>query len=396
RETTTIPLDKIHTMRTKRGFIYRLLEMRGITFDTLASKTEEIELILSDVDWLGLKNMIEEEERVPQTKTETVDGDASKELRFNNMNLIKGAFCQNHFKAIALLLGGVAAVCGQLQDLSDNAIIDIVDYVGSRADSVTGAGVMGIAGIVAVVYIVAMLLWMGQLFLRYYDMTLQTENDQLLFQSGLISRYSSRLAYDKICTVYVKRNILEKKFGCCTLMLKQALNATVDKGDSEVKIYGSNTSEHFLQWWLGEDYASSPTMASAKSGNGLLFHTIKFDLLISLVSTIVLWHFGLHVWILLPIVYMLIALAKGICAIRRSHITLKDSYIIISNGRFADIHNFVKYSSVEVVGIKRTPLTPLFHKVSLVLSTNGTTFTVRSLPAPDAHLIYEMLLNKQH
>lgn len=43
KERTSIPLDKIQSLRTKRGFMYRLFDMTGVSFDTLASKAKEIE-----------------------------------------------------------------------------------------------------------------------------------------------------------------------------------------------------------------------------------------------------------------------------------------------------------------------------------------------------------------
>ena len=47
KEKTSVPLRKVQSLRTKRGPIYRLLDMRGVSFDTLASASAEIELILT-------------------------------------------------------------------------------------------------------------------------------------------------------------------------------------------------------------------------------------------------------------------------------------------------------------------------------------------------------------
>ena len=64
KETTSIPLSKVQSMRTKQGFIYRVMEMRGVLFDTLASKSAEIELILDDRDWKALMERVEVEEEL--------------------------------------------------------------------------------------------------------------------------------------------------------------------------------------------------------------------------------------------------------------------------------------------------------------------------------------------
>ena len=36
KNTTSVPLERIHNLRTKSGIFYRLVDMRGVSFDTLA------------------------------------------------------------------------------------------------------------------------------------------------------------------------------------------------------------------------------------------------------------------------------------------------------------------------------------------------------------------------
>ena len=113
---------------------------------------------------------------------------------------------------------------------------------------------------------------------------------------------------------------------------------------------------------------------------------------ISLASAVKLACFGLYVWRAVRGAWLVISLAKGLMAVRRGRITLKEDYIEIHNGRFADIRNYVKYSNVEVVRLRSTPFTPYSSRVSLTLSTNGTSFTLRSLRVEEAREIYELLL----
>ena len=179
-----------------------------------------------------------------------------------------------------------------------------------------------------------------------------------------------------------------------TVMLRQALNATDDKKGADVRVYGSESAADFLNWWLGSGYGSSPDVISARSGYGLMWHVMRLDILISLAAAVTLACFGLYVWLAVPAAWLLISLAKGLMAVRRSRITLKEDYIEIHNGKFADIRNYVKYSNIEVVRLKATPFTRYTRRVSLTLSTNGTSFTIRSLQEQEAREIYERLVNK--
>ena len=445
KETTSIPLDRVQSLRTKRGFVYRLLELRGVLFDTLASRTAEIELILEEDDWKALLSRVEMQERVAKEGMSGVDadetGDAGADgaagtagaaeaagtaevagvagtagtagtaarimkrdgedvvagqavrMSFSNLNLIKGAFCQNHLQGMAVLFAALAAVFNTLTSVDDRAVDHMIDYVGTYAGSLSFPPSAYLA-VAVVLYLVIMLMWIGKVFLRYSNMEVRMARGQLTFESGLIARNSSRFQHDKVCTVYVKRNFLEKWLHGSTIMLRQALNATDEKRGADVRIYGSDSAAVFLEWWLGKDYPASSEVVSARSGYGLMSHVMRLDLLLSIAAATVLICFGLYAWLAVPAVWLLISLVKGLCAVRRSSIVLKEGYVVINNGKFADIRNYIKYSNIEVVRLVSTPFTRYSRRVRLSVSTNGTSFSVRSLKEQDAREIYEMLLGR--
>lgn len=443
KETTSIPLDRVQSLRTKRGFVYRLLELRGVLFDTLASKTAEIELILEEDDWKALLSRVEMQERVAKEVAKEgmsgVDADetgdagaagaagaaeaagtaevagvagtagtaarimkrdgedvvAGQAVRmcFSNLNLIKGAFCQNHLQGMAVLFAALAAVYNTVTSVDDRAVDHVIDYVGTYAGSLSFPPSAYLA-VAVVLYLVIMLMWIGKVFLRYSNMEVRMARGQLTFESGLIARNSSRFQHDKVCTVYVKRNFLEKRLRGSTIMLRQALNATDEKRGTDVRIYGSDSAAVFLEWWLGKDYPASSEVVSARSGYGLMSHVMRLDLLLSIAAATVLICFGLYAWLAVPAAWLLISLVKGLCAVRRSSIVLKEGYVVINNGKFADIRNYIKYSNIEVVRLVSTPFTRYSRRVRLSVSTNGTSFSVRSLKEQDAREIYEMLLGR--
>lgn len=462
RETTSIPLNKIQSLRTKRGLMYRLLDMTGISFDTLASKNAEIELILDDEDWKALLSQVETQEKVLNhesdnyinennihekyinedyhtnyihtpdrndkyneeygdvntnknndigisnydinksnynidindcEKTKNDSEKDNKEIRLSNINLIKGALCQNHFKGMAVLLGVLGTLYNNISTVNEKAISNLIDYVDTNAELFSlSVGIF--VSVFLILYFIVMLLWIGNVFLRYFNMEVIMDKEQLFFESGLITRMSSRFSYDKVCTVYIKQNFLEKWLGCCTVILRQAFNATDNKNESNVQIYGSGSSEVFLNWWLGKEYVSSEHIISAKSGYGLFGYTIRFDIVIFIAAVAVMCYYDMYLWLFIPAIYMLIAILKGMMAVRRSCITLKEDYIEINNGKLASVQNYFKYGNIEVVRLVSTPFTHFWGRVNLVIATNGTYFTIRSLKANEARDIYEILTER--
>lgn len=391
---TTIPLNRIHTLRTRQGLFYRILNVRGVLFDTLASKGEEIELILNESDWQSLINRIERQEQ-PQTENPEVPPvfNPTSFKRFSDKDLVFDALCQNHLKGMVVLGGLIAIIFNFLSDLSENAIHKIANYIESHLD-LFAVSVTGVSMIMATAYVVSLMLWLGKVLLRYFDLTLSYDSKTLAFTHGLFSRLTSRFSHNKICTIWIKRNYFEKRFGLCTIALKQALNASAQKEEDNLKIYGKDCSDFFLDWWLGQGYGSEADLSTAKSGKGVFIHSLLPDLLLSSVATAALWYFELYSWITIPAIYLLASIPKGIMTMRHSYISLKESYLIISNGRFAEIKNYLKYDNVEVVRITRTPLSRVTGRVSLSLSTSGSSFTIRSLRQENALHIYESLLAK--
>ena len=391
KETTSIPLNKVQSMRTKQGFIYRVLELRGVLFDTLASKSAEIELILDDRDWKTLMERVEMQEAATDVVAAAGVEEQAVRLNFSNYNLIKGAFCQNHLQGMAVLFAALSVVYNTVSSIDYHTLEHIINYVDTYAETLSPQPSDYVAVALAL-YFFVMLLWIGKVFLRYANMQVQMARGYLTFESGLISRRSIRFLYDKVCTVYVKRNFLERRLHGSTVILRQAVNATDEKKGADIKVYGSDSADDFLDWWLGKGYGSSAEILTARSGYGLMWHVLRIDILLSLAAAAALACFDLYGWLLLPAAWLVISVAKGSMAVRRSRITLKEDYIEIHNGKFADIRNYVKYCNVEVVRLKANPFTPYTHRVSLTLSTNGTVFTLRSLKEQDARDICERLV----
>lgn len=124
----------------------------------------------------------------------------------------------------------------------------------------------------------------------------------------------------------------------------------------------------------------------------MIGYTVRFDIPVALIVCAVLCYCKLYPWLAIPVAYMLISLVKGVWAARRSSITLKDDYVEIHNGKLADVRNYIKYANVEVVCLRQTLFTPFFHRVNLIVSTNGTSFVVRSLKEKEANDVYEYLI----
>lgn len=395
KRSTSIPLSRIHTLRTNSGFIYRILSVRGVTVDTLASKEEEVELILDESDWQKLLKRIEVQEVPAAEVTDEIVPELPEEvttMRPDNVSLIKDALCQNHLKGFVVLAGMLGVVINNLGDIDEATLETAVDYVGVQAEGIFSS-VATIAIICLVAYIVIALMWVGRILLRYGNMSVKVDDSRLTVERGLISRYTSRFARGKVNALVVKQNPLEKAAGLDTVKMKQAENVGEEKETGDISFYGAGITDDLLRWWLSDNYYNQDEIASARSGRGVMWRVIAVNALIAAGIFFALWELEFPGWAAgLSTAYLLIPIIRGYMAMTHSQIRLLAGYAVVGSGYIASIKSYLRYSDIEEVALRQTPLTRFSRRVSLVIATKGERYVVRSLRKSEAERILNLLL----
>lgn len=397
KRTTSIPLSRVHTLRTNRGLFYRIFDLRGVAFDTLASDKQEVELILDESDWRKLLYLVKSGENIVRNTDPTVPPPFVTEgvtQKISNYNIIKGAICQNHLKGFAILGAVILAVFDKINQFDDDTTGRIIDYIDNYSGDVLPTVGQALS-FFAVIYFIIMMLWTGKLALRYGNMTLTTDGKRLTIESGFISRFTCRLTRDKVTILSIKRNPLETLADCQTVTLRQASNATGSKKEDGIRIYGSMLGGQLLAWWLGSDSVDH-ALLTAKSGKGLMVRKFLPNLILALAAVMLISHFT-HNWpaaVIIGSVYIAVSVIRSLLAWKHSSITLTDSYIAINSGNIAHIYGYIKYRDIESVGIRSTPFTAYTNRVSLRVATNAGAVTIYSLRNTDALRLRNMILNK--
>lgn len=399
KQTTSIPLSRVHTLRTKSGLFYRLLGMRGVTFDTLASDKEEVELILDERDWQMLLDRVNRGENFADITDEALPlpPPVEDDIRsVSNSNILKGALCQNHLKGFAVLGAVALAVFDKVNQIDDDATTRIIGYIDTHAGDIMPSGLECICFLLAV-YLVVMVLWTGKIALHYGNMTIRTTDNRLTIESGLVSRFTCRLAREKTTVLKIKQNPLEKIAGCQTITLRQAANATDTKKEGDIRIYGSDLGAEMFAWWLGDmDDRSDANLMLAKSGKGLLMRRFVPQLILAAVAAAIIIGTTQFVFpaVIICTVYAAVAAVRAVMAWKHSSIELKESYVRINGGNIARIREYIRYRDIETVGIASTPFTPYTRRVSLRVSTNAGAAAVYSLTQDEALAIRNFMLGK--
>lgn len=285
-------------------------------------------------------------------------------------------------------------VLDKLNDFGENNTERVIDFIESHAGD-TLPTIWQWATILVALYLVIIVLLTGKILLRYGDMAIKVAGSKLTIESGLISRFTSRLSRDKATILSIKQNPVEKAAGCETVTLRQANNATDSKAGGNITIYGAMPGKALLDWWLGDSLTGAP-MQSARSGAGLFYRKSIPWLLAAIAGAVILIFAAdspLSAVIICPAAVVFGSL-RAAMALRHSRITLYDSFVKINRGNIAYISEYIRYSSIEATGIRKTPFSRFTGRVTLSLSTNAGAVKISSLRIGDARALRNTILNK--
>lgn len=399
KRTTSIPTANIHSLRTRRGLIYRLLGVRGIAFDTIATNVEEFELILSEEDWQSFMHDIRSSETLASTRHGSVPPSlptADKVLKVSNYETIKGALCQNHLHGFAVLAAILIHVLDNINQIDDEASERAVDFVETNFETLVPTATT-LLYLFAILYVFVVLLWVGKVLLKSGNMEITETRDRLVLKSGLVSRFTSRIARDKMTILTIKQNPLEKAFKCQTIRILQALNIVGMKDENKITIYGSQLGTKILDWWLetkGTASEDREATATARSGFGVFYRRFVPHLVLALVIAGVMYHFDQTIFatIVCP-AYVVFAAVRAVMAWKHSSIELERQFVKVNSGNIAVVQSYIKYGSIETVAVRQTPMTRFTGRVRLSISTNAGSFKVYSLDEAEARAIRSAILD---
>lgn len=416
KNTTSIPLSKVHNVRTDKGLFYRIFDVRGISFDTLAGKGKEVELILDETDWRLLLNLVKTGENIADAASyadtpklaDDADGyarqsaafpsasEAEEDIRVGTFKIFKGALCQNHLKGLAVIGALLVPVIDHMDQLGDDVIPRVLDFASSHVEDAAHVSLIQWCCLMVVACLIVVVAWTGNAVVRYGEMLLRLTPSRLTMESGVISRFTIRLARDKATILEIKENILERLLHCQTIVLLQASNATDKKNKSDIRIYGSMLGKRLRSWWLGENTDMSvATVASAKSGRGLFLRKFIPNVIIAAIVTGISIYYDYAILTsIISAVYLFIMATRSLMAWRHSGIILTDLYVQIRRGNIARISDYINYRDIESVSVRSTPFTRFLGRVSLSIDTNARSFRVYSLTYGSANRIRNLILSQ--
>ncbi|MEF8756785.1 MAG: PH domain-containing protein, partial [Halobacteriales archaeon] len=253
-----IPVGRIQNVDAQQSALQRVLGLAVVRFETAGGGETEAVLRLvdrSDADRLRseLRRYKERDEAdtsdpgeitAPSEATtpaagagdgrarDTVGGarrpDESETVLFalSNRDLLILSALTFRWGVLPLGLLGVPIVGDRVVDAAAPALRDAV--MGNLSLLAVGLFAAGVVGVVAVAWLASAAIT----FLNYYGFRLSRVGDELVYERGLVQRYSGSIPLEKIQTLTVEENVLMRQFGYAALTVETAGYAPGGDGGS--------------------------------------------------------------------------------------------------------------------------------------------------------------------
>lgn len=399
----TIPLHRIHALRTNSGPLYQMVDMVGVVFDTVADKNAEVEVLLSEEDWAALRSLVaplEEETSTiekgrrsdhaaePHEEAVRAEQKPSYSYQMSFRDILRATLAQNPLKGFALMLTGLFYTYQQIYDLGDvtNALYQYAELTIAQA-SITFITILAVSA-----YLLSLILFFGYYIFRFWNLRVEIRGDQLTYERGLLTRKSITIYQDKICSIQMKQNILERKLRIYTLQLNQAKNVEGKNAENTVSLLGFPTPQPILEWCgVGE----SEVLFWAHSQRMLFWRSLLLRWSLPMLATLPLALFVTPYCLLLLIPILTLALWESGNRLCRSSVVLYPEYLTIHSGYFAEVHTWIPLHQVVNLAMRQwhflQPHTanPKRH---LRIQTMSGVHLVRSLQHQSLSSLYDYLL----
>jgi len=232
RQNREIPLRRVQNVDVHQSFVARVLGLAAVRFETAGGGQTEGEITLVSKDEAErLQRELRRRKRDAEATPDEVDaGETVAGRPASDERAAEGETVLFELSTRDLLvLSGVSFRTGVLFLLlfgiplvSDAVLSVAIELLG---EDPTPSDPLVVAVVVAGAFGFLLLAWLvsaAMTFVRYFDFRLARIDDELVYERGLLQRYSGSIPLDKVQALSVRENPLMRRLGYASLLVETA------------------------------------------------------------------------------------------------------------------------------------------------------------------------------
>lgn len=248
RSHLNVPLERIQAINLEDNILHRLFQTVKVEVTTAGSSEKEFSIRSIDKETAtALKDIILSMRKSIKRKGQAEDilldsdtgdnsmGEFQKPLfKLGLSQLIKVGLSQNHFRAIGLILGAVGYFISQAQEFMEG---DIFDWGYAAIGWSERADYILILMVCGAVILLALIISMVTVFLRFYNLSVYLLAGRLGLKHGLIQQREQNIQIKKLQILEWSDNPIRRIMDFVTIRLRQA-TSSLEQGGISISIPG--------------------------------------------------------------------------------------------------------------------------------------------------------------
>ena len=400
KKEKSLPLYKIQSVHANSPFLYRLLGVVELTFDTNAN-SDDASFKLAGVLPAEAKRL---EDVLDQARHRRVESEVPSDEREVEGDVTEGAtpVYEKPNSRLLYALSTKEIIVASLTSLSVFAIFPVASTVISSIDDfinldgafnqvedyVVHASIIGIGLLVLGVLFLSIVIGMVINFLKYGNFRLERKGERIRVEKGLLNRSSKEIPYEKIQAIRIKETFIRRWFKIVGVELVAAgtMDELKDESSTILPFVKRNQAmavleEHFDQFVWSDAMKRLPTKA-------LWIKLVRISWFGLIISGVVLYFFLSYAWWLLLLWGLIIA--GRVLSYMTTKYSRHAQFIQLQTGAF-NVRSFLTDKPrIEQVRITQTPLQRRFDLCDVQLSTRGgllSTESIEDIPKREADAI---------
>ncbi|MFY7870740.1 MAG: PH domain-containing protein [Exiguobacterium sp.] len=392
KKEKSLPLYKIQSVHSNSPFLYRLLGVVELTFDTNAN-SDDASFKLAGVFPTEAKRLEEILEQVRHRKQSGVAVDDSEEsdetpaqaapvpsrllYALSTREIVLASITSLSVFAIFPVASTVISSIDDFINL-DGAFNQVEDYV-------VHASVIAIGLLVIGVLMLSIVIGMVINFLKYGNFRLERRGERIRVEKGLLNRSAKEIPYEKIQAIRIKETFIRRWFHIVGVELVAAgtMDELKDESSTILPFVRRDRAmqvlrEHFTHFTWSDELHRLPRRA-------LGIKLLRISWFGFIVSGLVLYFFRDYAWWLL-LLWTIIIGGRVLSFVTTKYVRM-DQFIQLRTGAF-NVRSFLTDKPrIEQIQVKQSLLQRRFGLCTVQFSTRGgflSVETIDDIPKEDA------------
>lgn len=377
KKEKSLPLYKIQSVHSNSPFLYRLLGVVELTFDTNAN-SDDASFKLAGVFPNEAKRLEDILDHVRHRKTETASPiEGETEATSEPLTIEKPA------SRLLYALSTREIIIASLTSLSVFAIFPVASTIISSIDDfinldgtfdtvgdwVVHASIIAIGVLVLSVLLLSIVIGMVINFLKYGNFRLERRGDRVRVEKGLLNRSAKEIPYEKIQAIRMKETFIRRWFHIVGVELVAAGTMDELKNESSTILpfvkreRAMNVlNEHFDQFVWSDALHRLPKRS-------LWIKLLRISWVGLIVSGVVLYFFRDYaLWLVL---LWAIIIGGRLLSYLTTRYAQNDQFIELRTGAFTVTSFLTDKPRIEQIQVTQTPLQRRFDVCNVLFSTRG-------------------------